>query len=127
MRWCGFDPATDEPWEDSWVPRAALTADLRAGGIIRRRRTRAQVAEAEREEQEAWEERHARTRRSRRLQGEKPEDECMSNAACEGEVRVVVVGEHFRPLSRVVLCAGTLGGWYLGVGRGAVWRFNSYS
>ena len=60
-------------------------------------------------------------------QGEKTEDECMSSAACEGEVRVVVVGERFRPLSRVVLCAGTLGGWYLGVGRGAVWRFNSYS
>ena len=34
----------------------------------------------------------------------------MSNVACEGEVRVVAVGEHFRPLSRVVLCAGTLGG-----------------
>ena len=51
----------------------------------------------------------------------------MSSAACEGEVRVAVMGEHFRPLSRVVLCAGTLGGWYLGVGRGAVWRFNSYS
>ena len=85
------------------------------------------MAEEERLAHEDWDERHARTRRSRRLQGEKPEDECKSIVACEGEVRVVVVGEHFRPLSRVVLCAGTLGGWYLGVGRGAVWRFNSYS
>ena len=54
---------------------AALTADLRAGGIIRRRRTRAQMAEAERTSQEDWDERHSRIRRSRRLQGEDPEEE----------------------------------------------------
>ena len=31
VRWCGFDPETGEPWQDSWVPRGNLTKDLRAG------------------------------------------------------------------------------------------------
>ena len=40
IRWCGFDPETGEPWEDSWVPRAFLSADLRRGGLIREARRR---------------------------------------------------------------------------------------
>ena len=113
IRWCGFDPTTGEPWEDLWEPKAALTADLRAGGIIRRRRTRVQMAEAERAAQEDWDERHSRARRSRRLQGEDPEEECRCHVSSEGEGMEVVVGEHFRPLSCVVMCAGAFGGWYL--------------
>ena len=37
----------------------------------------------------------------------------MCHVASEDEGMEVVVGEHFRPLSCVVLCAGTFGGWYL--------------
>ena len=65
--------------------KAALTADLRAGGAIRRRRTRAQVAEAERVAQEDWDERHTRARRSRRLQGEGPEEEGGGRVSSSGE------------------------------------------
>ena len=45
IRWCGFDPETGEPWEDSWVPRAFLSADLRRGGLIREARRRREGAE----------------------------------------------------------------------------------
>ena len=48
VRWSGFDPASGEPWTDSWEPRAALTSDLRGGGLIRRRRTAAEIREEER-------------------------------------------------------------------------------
>ena len=82
---------------------------------------------AERASQVDWDERHSRTRRSRRLQGEDPEEEFRVHVSSGDEGMEVVVGEHFRPLSCVVLCAGTFGGWYLGVGRGAVWRFKKLS
>ena len=36
--WSGFDPESGEPWEDSWVPRAFLSADLRRGGLLREAR-----------------------------------------------------------------------------------------
>ena len=85
VRWCGFDPATGEPWEDSWEPRAALTSDLRAGGRIRRRRTRVQMAEEERLAHEDWDERHIHARRSRRLQGEDPEEENIVRVSSVGE------------------------------------------
>ena len=85
VRWCGFDPATGEPWEDSWEPRAALTSDLRAGGRIRRRRTRVQMAEEERLAHEDWDERHTHSRRSRRLQGEDPEKENILHVSSVGE------------------------------------------
>ena len=85
VRWRGFDPATGEPWDDSWEPKAALTADLRASGAIRRRRTRAQAAEAERVAQEEWDERHTRARRSRRLQGEGPDQEGGGRVPSGGE------------------------------------------
>ena len=52
-----------------------MTSDLRAGGRIRRRRTRVQMAEEERLAHEDWDERHTHSRRSRRLQGEDPEEE----------------------------------------------------
>ena len=45
IRWCGFDPETGEPWEDSWVPRALLSADLRRGGLLREARRRRECAE----------------------------------------------------------------------------------
>ena len=69
VRWSGFDPATGEPWADSWEPRAALNSDLRGGGLIRRRRTAAEIREEERRAREDWDERHTHTRKSRRLQG----------------------------------------------------------
>ena len=75
MRWCGFDPVTRVPWVDSWEPRGALTSDLREGGLLRRRRTAEQIREEGRREREDWDERHTHTRKSRRLQGEDPEEE----------------------------------------------------
>ena len=45
IRWCGFDPETGDPWEDSWVPRALLSADLRRGGLLREARRRRECAE----------------------------------------------------------------------------------
>ena len=75
VRWCGFDPDTGRPWDDSWEPRSWLTSDLRAGGVIRRRRTAAQIRGDDRREMEDWDERHTHTRKSRRLQGEDPEEE----------------------------------------------------
>ena len=74
--------STDEPL-GGFVGAWRRSADLRAGGDYQEAAD-AGAGKAEREEQEAWEERHARTRRSRRLQGEKSVDECMSSAACEG-------------------------------------------
>ena len=62
VRWSGFDPASGEPWTDSWEPRAALTSDLRGGGLIRRRRTAAEIREEERRVREDWEERHTHTK-----------------------------------------------------------------
>ena len=38
VRWLGFNPVTREEWEDSWVPRAWMTADLRQAGRIRKRK-----------------------------------------------------------------------------------------
>ena len=75
VRWCGFDPDTGRSWDDSWEPRSWLTSDLRAGGVVRRRRTAAQVREDDRREREDWDERHTHTRKSRRLQGEDSEEE----------------------------------------------------
>ena len=75
VRWCGFDPVTGQPWDDSWEPRSWLTPDLRSGGVVRRRRTAAQGREDDRREREDWDERHTHTRKSRRLQGEDPEEE----------------------------------------------------
>ena len=37
-----------------------------------------------------------------------------------GDVPGRAMGELYRPWSCIVLCTGILGGWYLGVGRGAV-------
>ena len=37
MRWLGFNVMSGEPWADSWVRRAWLTADLRILGRTRRR------------------------------------------------------------------------------------------
>ena len=54
VRWCGFDPTTGIAWDDSWVRQSWLTPDLRAGGVIRRRRTAAQIREDERRDQEIW-------------------------------------------------------------------------
>ena len=34
-----------------------------------------------------------------------------------------IPGKLYLPRLRIVLCAGTLGGWYLGVECGAEWRF----
>ena len=45
IRWCGFDPTTGVPWEDSWVPRALLSADLRRGGLLREARRRRECVE----------------------------------------------------------------------------------
>ena len=45
IRWCGFDPETGDPWEDSWVPREFLSADLRRGGLVREARRRRECAE----------------------------------------------------------------------------------
>ena len=75
VRWCGFDPTTDAPWDETWEPRAWLTSDLRAGGVIRRRRTAEQMREVARSESEDWAERHLHTRRSQRLRAEDSEEE----------------------------------------------------
>ena len=122
VRWSGFDPATGEPWADSWEPRAALTSDLRGGGLIRRRRTAAEVREEERRAREDWDERHTHTRKSQRLQREASEEENslhvlieVEHDSSEGELYVCV------PIS--VLRAGTFGGRCLGVGPHAAWRF----
>jgi hypothetical protein len=56
VRWCGFDPDTGQSWDDSWEPRSWLTLDLRSGGVVRRRRTAAQVREDDRREREDWDE-----------------------------------------------------------------------
>ena len=42
-------------------------------------------------------------------QGEDPEEEFRCHVSSGDEGMEVVVGEHFRPLSCVVLCAGTFG------------------
>ena len=39
VRWLGFNPVTREEWDDSWVPRAWMTSDLRQAGRIRKRKT----------------------------------------------------------------------------------------
>ena len=119
VRWSGFDPATGEPWADSWEPRAALTSDLRGGGLIRRRRTAAEIREEERRVREDWDERHNHTRKSRRLQGEASEEENSLHVPIEVE-RDQSVGELYVRLPSSVLCAGTFGGRCLGVGRRAV-------
>ena len=75
VRWCGFDPTTDAPWDETWEPRAWLTSDLWAGGVIRRRRTAEQMREVARSESEDWAERHLHTRRSQRLRAEDSEEE----------------------------------------------------
>ena len=67
VRWCGFDPTSGEAWRDSWVRRSWLTPDLRAGGVVRRRRTAAQLRDDARAEREAWEMSHAQARKSPRL------------------------------------------------------------
>ena len=47
IRWLGFDPDTGEPWKDSWVRKAWLTADLReADPGVQRRSKRKQGGEA---------------------------------------------------------------------------------
>jgi hypothetical protein len=119
VRWSGFDPATGEPWADSWEPRAALTSDLRGGGLIRRRRTAAAIREEERRAREDWDERHTRTRKSRRLQGEASEEENSLHVPIEVE-RDQSESELYVRLPSSVLCAGTFGGRCLGVGRRAV-------
>ena len=84
VRWCGFDPTTGIAWDDSWVRQSWLTPDLRAGGVIRRRRTAEQIREEERREQEAWDERHTHARKSRRLAGEDPEEENLMHDVVDG-------------------------------------------
>ena len=37
MKWLGFNVMSGEPWQDSWVRRSWLTADLRVLGSVRRR------------------------------------------------------------------------------------------
>jgi len=70
VRWFGFNAVTGEAWDDSWEPWSNLTADLRKGGIIRRRRTAAEMGEDRQRE----EERYARVQRRRtpRLAGVDP-------------------------------------------------------
>ena len=36
VRWLGFNLATGRDWDDSWIPRAWMTSDLRQAGLIRR-------------------------------------------------------------------------------------------
>ena len=106
VKWCGFDPDTGEPWEDSWEPRCNLTRDLRSGGLLRRRRARDDQQRSQQEDQQQRQ-RVVGSRKSPRLAGEVP-----------GRA----MGELCRPWSCIVLCTGILGGWYLGVGRGAARR-----
>ena len=49
VRWLGFDPETGDPWDNSWVPKTWLTADLRAAdpGIQRRAKRVAREANSE--------------------------------------------------------------------------------
>ena len=70
VRWCGFNPDTGAAWEDSWVGRNQLTADLRSGGIIRRRRTAAQMLHDQQVESEQY--RSVQRRRTPRVAGEAP-------------------------------------------------------
>ena len=106
VKWCGFDPDTGEPWEDSWEPRGNLTRDLRSGGLLRRRRARDDQQRSQQEDQQQRQ-RVVGSRKSPRLAGDVP-----------GRA----MGELYRPWSCIVLCTGILGGWYLGVGRGAARR-----
>ena len=47
VKWLGFDPDTGEPWRDSWVRKAWLTADLReADPGVKRRNKRKRGDEA---------------------------------------------------------------------------------
>ena len=36
VRWLGFNLATGRDWDDSWIPRAWMTSDLRQAGLIRK-------------------------------------------------------------------------------------------
>ena len=72
VRWCGFDSASGEPWDDSWVPRALLTADLRRGGLLRKRKSgRACVNEEDVRDQDQEEE-DVQRRKSPRVAGLAP-------------------------------------------------------
>ena len=104
VRWCGFNPETGKPWDDSWEPRGNLTEDLRSSGLLRQRRVHVRGQERDQQSQRVG------SRKSPRVAGEAP-----------GRA----LGEPYVSLSWIVLCAGTFGGWCLGVGRDAEWRCNS--
>ena len=70
VQWLGFNVSTGEPWGESWVPRSHLTADLRSGGIIRRRRTADEIRDDHQREEAQYEGRQRR--RTPRLAGEVP-------------------------------------------------------
>ena len=93
------------------MPRALLSADLRRGGLLREARRRRECAE----EGEAGgrQEEDVERRRTPRLAGLVP------GPGLGGGI----LGKLYLPRLRIVLCAGTLGGWYLGVECGAEWRF----
>ena len=67
VRWLGFDPVTGEEWADNWRPITSLTSDLRAEGRVRKRRSQAEIEEAERVQRE---ESRQGEKRSRRVAGE---------------------------------------------------------
>ena len=63
VRWLGFNPETGEGWDNSWEPIAMLTGDLQAGGRVRKRRSRAEIEEAERKREAVVREGEKRSRR----------------------------------------------------------------
>ena len=50
VRWLGFDPATGDEWEDSWIPVGWLTKDLRVARPKQCKRKAGAEAEAARRE-----------------------------------------------------------------------------